>query len=322
VEDRLRECAGRGVGSVAHLVTARWATTVVTCVLLLAGCGETASVDQVGAGAESSTAVETEPATEPAAPPASSAPPPVTVRYLDESVALEAWTYCYRSLFADGSPPAAPPNVGSPEEVLVEFPLPGWSFTASFQPAGKQCGRIQEAPLEPVGDGRFRLRPAGYAGAYDVTLFGRGDGDLFTTFRWTTPVEGPLPTPQARLAVIANHDGRPDSYGVELELTDLARTPRQASARITVWAADGDAVAFDATRSDLGCLPEGTVYWDGPDDRGLEAAALGKGPFRYEVELVLDGSRYFAEAAWPADEIAGNEPSVALEFTPSLPGLS
>ena len=63
------------------------------------------------------------------------------------------------------------------------------------------------------------------------------------------------------------------------------------------------------------------MYWDGPDDRGLEAAALGKGPFRYEVELVLDGSRYFAEAAWPADEIVGNEPSVALEFTPGLPRL-
>ena len=39
VEDRLRECDGRGVGSVGHLETARWATTVVTCVLLLAGCG-------------------------------------------------------------------------------------------------------------------------------------------------------------------------------------------------------------------------------------------------------------------------------------------
>jgi hypothetical protein len=36
---------------------------------------------------------------------------------------------------------------------------------------------------------------------------------------------------------------------------------------------------------------------------------------------VLDGSRYFAEAAWPADENAGTEPSVGLEFTPTLPRL-
>ena len=81
-------------------------------------------------------------------------------------------------------------------------------------------------------------------------------------------------------------------------------------------------MTFDATRSDLGCLPEGTVYWDGPDDKGLAAAALGKGPFSYRVELVLDGVRYVADATWPTDEIAGNEPSVALEFSPGLPALS
>jgi hypothetical protein len=149
-----------------------------------------------------------------------------------------------------------------------------------------------------------------------------GNGDLFVTFRWTTPTDGPLPTPQSRLALIADHDGRPDSYGVELELTNLARTPKQASARITVQAADGKALTFTAERSDTRCLPEGTVYWDGRDEQGLAAAALGDGPFTYRVELMLDGARYVATAIWPADEIVGNEPSVALRFTPNLPGLS
>jgi hypothetical protein len=37
---------------------------------------------------------------------------------------------------------------------------------------------------------------------------------------------------------------------------------------------------------------------------------------------VLDGARYAAAAVWPADEIVGNEPSVALHFTPTLPGVS
>jgi hypothetical protein len=245
----------------------------------------------------------------------------VTVHFLDQSVALRAWTYCYGNLCADGSPPAAPADVGSPDEVIVEFPLPDWSFTASFQPAGKPCGRIQEASLEPVGDGRFVLRPVGHADTYDVTLFGRGDGDLFTTFRWTTPADGPLPTPEARLAVLAGHDGEVDSYGVELELTNLAHTPKQASARITVRAADGAEVTFDATRSSMGCFPEGTVYWDGPDAKGLEAAGLGEGPFTYRVDIVLDGIRHVAEAEWPADEIRGNEPSVGLEFSPGLPSL-
>jgi hypothetical protein len=35
--------------------------------------------------------------------------------------------------------------------------------------------------------------------------------------------------------------------------------------------------------------------------------------------VVLDGVRYTARAAWPADEIEGNEPSVELEFSPPLP---
>jgi hypothetical protein len=40
---------------------------------------------------------------------------------------------------------------------------------------------------------------------------------------------------------------------------------------------------------------------------------------QYEVELVLDGRRFLATASWPADEIRGYEPSVALRFTPDLP---
>src|ERR687898_178041 len=94
-----------------------------------------------------------------------------------------------------------PPDVGSPEEIIVEYPLPGWSFTASFRPSDDDCGRVQEVPLEPAGGGAFVLRPAGNAGTYDVTLFGRGDGDLFATFRWTTITDGPRPKPEARLAV-------------------------------------------------------------------------------------------------------------------------
>jgi hypothetical protein len=37
---------------------------------------------------------------------------------------------------------------------------------------------------------------------------------------------------------------------------------------------------------------------------------------------VLDGARNVATASWPADVIVGNEPSVALAFTPDLPAVS
>ena len=200
-------------------------------------------------------------------------------------------------------------------------PLESWHFNASFQPSGKRCGRIQTVTLEEAGDGSFVLRPAGYAGTYDVTLNGRGDGDLFTTFRWTTPTDGPLHKPRARLAVLADHDGEVDSYGVELEVRNLATTPADTKATITVRSSDGNALTFEATRA-KGCWPEGTAYWDGPDDKGLEAAQLGSGPFTYIVELMLDGERYKTTATWPDDEIKGNEPSAALDFSPALPALS
>jgi hypothetical protein len=244
------------------------------------------------------------------------------VRFVDGSFELRAWTYCYGNVCADGFPPEDPPDVGDPDEVVVEFPLPGWSFTAYLRPAGDECGRELEMPLEPTGDGAFVLHPVGHANTYDVTLFGVGGGDLFVSFRWTTPKDGPLPAPEARLALLADHDGLVDSYGVELAVNNLARTPREASATITVRDGTGETVSFEATRAHAGCLPEGTIYWDGPDRQGLAAAALGDGPFTYEVELVLDGISYVATADWPADEIVGNEPSVALDFTPDLPALS
>jgi hypothetical protein len=53
----------------------------------------------------------------------------------------------------------------------------------------------------------------------------------------------------------------------------MEHTPGEASATITVRAETGEAVTFEVSRAKAECLPEGTVYWDGPDDRGLAAAA-------------------------------------------------
>jgi hypothetical protein len=110
-----------------------------------------------------------------------------------------------------------------------------------------------------------------------------------------------------------------DSYGVELHLSNLAQTPRKAVARVTVQASNGDVLTFKAKQARGRCFPEGTVYWDGPDDKGLAASFLGDRPFTYKVEVMLEGRRYAARASWPDDQIRGNEPSVSLHFNPSLP---
>jgi hypothetical protein len=59
----------------------------------------------------------------------------------------------------------------------------------------------------------------------------------------------------------------------------------------------------------------------GPNERGLEAAALGAAPFQYVIELELDGDVHTATATWPDDEAPDFAPNVPLEFTPPLPSL-
>jgi len=245
----------------------------------------------------------------------------VTLRYGTESKDLNAFGYCYGTICVDGFPPKPLPAVGSPKEVMIDFPLAGWSFDAMFEPSRESCGRTQTVALERTGDGSFVLKPAGFAGTYDVTLFGRGDGDLVTAFRWSTPSDGPLPVPEASLALIAGQGNEIDSYGVELLVSNLAETPARAIALVTVTAANQESLTFAATQVKR-CWAEGTVYWDGPDQEGLAAADLGPPPFRYRVKLSLDGRHYAATAVWPADEIKGNEPSVTLTFDPPLPSLT
>ena len=123
-------------------------------------------------------------------------PPDMRVHYGDQSIALRPWTYCYISTCADGAPPRKLTDVGSPEQVVVEFPLEGWRLRADFEATGKRCARTFTSQLEEIEPGRFLLKPTGYADEYDVTLTGRGpDGDAFTSFHWSTPSDGPLPTP-------------------------------------------------------------------------------------------------------------------------------
>ena len=250
--------------------------------------------------------------------------PYVVVRTTEQRWEMGAYTYCYGGTCSDGSPFEPVPDLGSAPEVIVEFPSPGWEFSATLTAQGEECGRPYTTDLEEIGEGIYRLRPTGPAGRYRVSLAGYGQGDLFVAFGWTTPTDGPLPEPRATVALLADRDGTVDSYGVELTVAQLATTPTDARATITVTAANGRSLTFDATdrRGAEGCgVPEGSVAWAGPAVKGLEAAALGPRPFDYRVVLVLDGAAYVGDAVWPADVIPDESPAVRLHFEPPLPSF-
>jgi hypothetical protein len=150
-------------------------------------------------------------------------PPPYRLRYADRELVLRPHSWCYKSACVNGSS-ENPPSVGRPSEVSVFVPIEHTRLLASFAPADQRCGRIQTVRPTRTDEGWYVLRPAGHAGAYDVDLFAEG-GSMSASFRWITPSDGELPTPQATLALIAEHDGQPDSYGVELHLRTWP-TPR------------------------------------------------------------------------------------------------
>lgn len=269
------------------------------------------------AGAPSPTATTTH------GSPTKGGPPPFRIQYDGKELALAAHTYCYRNGCVDGVI-QEPVDIGSPGELRVFVPVPEFELeTFLHEATGRTAdpcgGRGFAAPVEDLGDGWYLLRPFGPAGTYDLELFASGGGDMVGAVRWTTPAAGPSPTPSARLALIADNDGEPDSYGLELSVDDLESAPADASATIEVTAANGRSLTFDATRATDTCQGPDTVYFDGPDAKAKEASRLGGFPFTTTVTLTLDGVVHTATATYPEDEIEGNEPSVALEFEPALP---
>ena len=258
-------------------------------------------------------------------------PPPFRVRYDRQELVLHPHTSCYDGC-VDGVD-SDPPDIGSPAEIQVYVPVEEFELSVHARELTSPprpdepsfdatCGgRSFEMPVEDLGDGWYSVRASGPAAHYDVELFAQGGGDMIGSLRWRTPATGPMPDPSARLALIADNDGEPDSYGLELAVEDLVETPTDVSAEIEVTAANGRSMTFAAKPSADRCRSVGDLYFDRPDDLAKQAAGLGDFPFTTTVTLTLDGRSYVATAVYPDDEIEGNEPSVALEFVPELPGL-
>ena len=251
--------------------------------------------------------------------------PPVTLDLDGKRVRLNPWAYCYETRCVDGSPRRPYEDVGRSDSVAFSFPENGWEFQATFkEPGDLGCHRQITVPVPKTSDRTWDLAPAGPAGPWEVELFGRGPegGDVITTFAWTTRVDGTLPGPATgTAAVLADHDGELDSYGVEVGIRDLAEQPRQASARITVASTEGRSVTL-VPRLQRPCYDEGGLWFTAPEEVGRRATELGSGPFTYRVELVLDGTTYTGRGQWPTGETEEIAPHVPLTWTPDLPAYT
>ena len=244
-------------------------------------------------------------------------PAPVVLRTLREPVVLQPWAWCLGGSCADRPPPVRPPSVGSPR--VVEFTHDGgWEFSAVFRSGADGCARLLDAPVERVGDKRYRVSPAGSPGTWYVDLLGRGDGDLSTTFRWHTAGVGLLPDrARGRLSVwVERAEG--DWSGARLTVRDLAGHPRTASARLLVEGAAGGRAVLDLD-GPAACVEQGRLDF-ARSARGTGAlSGLGPPPYEYRVRLVLDGTTYTGRGTDRRDGGGGAGASVPLRWRPPLP---
>ena len=247
--------------------------------------------------------------------------PPITLDLDGERIDLDPWTTCYSKGCADGFPRPPYVDVGQRDAVPFSFPDAGWTFEATFRTGDyDDCPRAISVPVRKTGERTFEVTPAGPPRRWLVDVFGRGPGgDVITTFTWTTSGAGALPGPATgSAAVLADHDGELDSYGVELFVQDLVGQPTQASATITVTSAGGESVTLTPTW-ERECYSEGSLSFTAPDDEGRRATQLGAGPFTYDVALTMDGTTYHGLGTWPVGETEDTAPHVTLTWTPELP---
>jgi hypothetical protein len=322
-------------------------STLVACgaaVILVAGTvGVVAALD---GGPDGRTPAVDAPST--TAPPVSTAPdvmpeipdtppewddtkaPPVVLWLDGEEERLLPWTSCYSSpegggACIDGWPVPPFTDVGDRDTVEFRFPLPGWTFQATFTPlADDVCERSLTVDARPTGTFTFEVPLAGSPGDYQVDLFGRGPegGDVIMTFRWSTTERGHIPAPRGYAGVVGGDPTDMQVYSPEIGLQDLADVRQRPTATVTVTAANGESRTLPGLRATQPCWSAGAVFFRGADGDSAGLLALGPPPYTYTVDVVLDGTTYTGTGAWPTDEERGNEPYVTLDFSPALPGYS
>ncbi len=165
-----------------HGLTRYLALFVLAVGLLLAACGGD-EIDISAASPDPSDEVEqAEPSEEDEMD--SSEPPPVQLTRGENTLALEAWTYCWTSpgadegICADGAPPETPETLTGEGPIMVTFPH-DFTFVATLYDAD-YANEQGEAIVSAV-DGGWQVDVTA-DGPSVLELFGKGpEGDVIVT---------------------------------------------------------------------------------------------------------------------------------------------
>ncbi|MCL2316503.1 MAG: hypothetical protein FWC46_05385 [Actinomycetia bacterium] len=149
------------------------AVCAATVALALAGCtADRDAGDPGGVPATPTTGVTG------ATTPTDGSPPPFLVRAGGDTVEVRPFTFCWRTMCADGFP-LDPPTVTLAPVIDVWAPVEMTRLTASLAPADEAGADPSPITVQSLGSGWWRVHPVAESGQdYVLDLFASGRGDM------------------------------------------------------------------------------------------------------------------------------------------------
>jgi len=182
-------------------------------------------------------------------------------------------------------------------------------------------GDGSEDPERPGGTRRTTLITVGTAVLVAAVIGGvAAVGSNLKTV--TDSTDDGSTAPGGSLSIVGGSDTEPVGLAPELRFRNLATAPADASARITVTAANRQSYTMYTTAPERPPGGAGVLVFRGDQSLGDQVVDLGPPPYRYSVELSLDGGTYRGTGSWPEDQGNDDEPAIELAFDPPLPGRS
>lgn len=193
------------------------------------------------------------------------------------------------------------PQASVSGDALYVFIRPaGWTLQADQFSGTSQydCASWHtETTVDDLGGGWWRVEPGGPAGEYQVVLTGSSGpglplggtvGESSALLDWTTSTSNDSPTPTGQ-AAFGGDSGR--NLTIAFNGAPLGWT--SAASTVTVTGASGVALDLEPALDPPNCVGSDSVFFS-RDLTADQFSSLGGAPYRFEVGVTVDGTRYRA----------------------------